>query len=202
MCGGSMHGNVADAGTSLSELLVACAVIGLVVAMVVPQVLGFQQMTQALAAARYVAGRLQHARTEALKHSAHVAVGFVQVGSDFEYAVYLDGNGNGVRSADITSGTDTALAPAERLAWQFPGARFGIVEGTPSIDNTGPLTGADPIRVGRSGLVSFSPLGGVTPGTIYLHGSDQRQWAVRMTGATGRVRVLEFDVARQQWRPR
>jgi type II secretory pathway pseudopilin PulG len=185
---------------SLAELVVACAVSAAILALAMPRLLGFQEASRAVAAARYVAGRLQLARMEALKRSAHVAVAFSQVGSDIEFAVYADGNGNGIRSAEITSRIDPLLSPPERLDHQVPGARFGIVAGTPSIDSTGPLTGDDPIRVGRSPLVSFSPLGGATPGTIYLRGPDQRQWAVRITGATGRVRVYEFDPSSQKWR--
>jgi hypothetical protein len=116
--------------------------------------------------------------------------------------VFADGNGNGVRTVEIASGVDPNLSPAERLGQHVPGAEFGIIAGTPSIDNTGPLTGTDPIRLGRSDLVSFSPLGSASPGTIYLHGPDRKPWALRITGATGRVRLYEFDTARQTWRPR
>jgi Tfp pilus assembly protein FimT len=174
---------------SLVEVLVSCAVVGAVLAVAVPQVLGFQDRSRAAAAARYVAGRLQLARMEALKRSAHVAVGFAHVGDELEFAMYVDGNGNGVRTIEIASRTDPSVSAPERIGHIVPGARFAIVAGTPSIDDTGPLTGTDPVRVGRSNLVSFSPLGGATPGTIYLCGPDRRRWAVRITGATGRVRV-------------
>lgn len=189
-----------EPGFSLSELVVACAVSVAILALAMPSLLGYQQASRAVAAARYVAARLQLARMEALKRSAHVAVAFSQVGTDIEFAMYADGNGNGVRTAEIANRIDPILSPLGRLEHEVPGARFGIVAGTPSIDNSGPLSGTDPIRVGRSPLVSFSPLGGATPGTIYLCGPDQRQWAVRITGATGRVRVYEFDPPSQKWR--
>jgi len=191
-----------DDGLTLTELLVACAVAGTMAAMAMPQVLGFQQGRRAAAAARHIQGRLQLARMEALKRSAHVALAFTQVGSEYVYATYVDGNGNGVRTLEIASRIDPVLSVSERLRDQFPGVVFGITEGTPSIDNDGPLTGTDPVKVGRSGLVSFSPLGGATPGSIYVRGTDGSQFAVRITGATGRVRVLEFDAAGRQWRVR
>jgi type II secretory pathway pseudopilin PulG len=191
-----------DRAFSLVEVLVSCAVICAVLAVAVPQVLGFQEGSRAAAAARYVAGRLQLARMEALKRSAHVAVGFTQVGNELEFAMYVDGNGNGVRTIEIASRTDPIVSAPEHLGHAVPGAQFAIVAGTPSIDDTGPLTGTDPIRVGRSNLVSFSPLGSATPGTIYLCGPDRRQWAIRITGATGRVRVYAFEPAGQRWQAR
>ncbi len=194
--------SVGDAGFSLAEVLTVLAAAAAVFAIAVPQLFGFQKQARADAAARSVASRLHLARMEALKRSAHVAVGFFTVGSEIEYAAYLDGNGNGVRTSDIADGIDPALSARERLGYNHPGAVFGIVEGTPAIDGTGPLTGSDPIRVGRSPLVSFSPLGGATPGTIYVRGPDLRQWAIRITGATGRVRVLAFDPVAGSWRVR
>lgn len=191
-----------DAGATLTEVLVTCAIAGTMAAMAMPQVLGFQQGRRAATAARYLQGRLQLARMEALKRSAHVALAFTQVGGEYEYATYVDGNGNGVRTAEIASRVDPILSNSERLRDQFPGVTFGIVDGTPSIDNDDPLTGTDPIKVGRSGLVSFSPLGGATPGSLYVKGPDHSQYAIRITGATGRVRVLEFDAASRQWRVR
>jgi type II secretory pathway pseudopilin PulG len=191
-----------DEGVTLTELLVACAIAGMMTALAMPQVSGFQQGRRTAAAARYLQSRLQLARMEALKRSAHVALAFSHVAGEYVYATYVDGNGNGVRTAEIASQVDPSVSGSEPLRDQFPGVTFGIVDGTPSIDGDGPLTGADPIRVGRSGLVSFSPLGGATPGTIYVRGTEGSQWAVRTTGATGRVRVLEFDAAGRQWRVR
>jgi Tfp pilus assembly protein FimT len=190
------------AAFSLAELLVACAVTATLLAAAMPQLLGFQERSRAVAAARYVAARLQDARMEALKRSAHVALAFVRAGSDITFAIVADGNGNGVRTAEIASGVDRSLSPAERLGQQVPGAEFGVIAGTPSIDNTGVLTGTDPIRLGSSDLASFSPLGSATPGTIYLYGPDRRPWAVRLTGATGRVRVYEYETSTQTWQAR
>ena len=61
----------------------------------------------------------------------------------------------------------------------------------------GTLSG-DPIRFGRSDILSFSPLGTATPGTFYLVG-DGAQAAVRVTGGSARVRLM---VWRGNWRER
>ena len=38
-------------------------------------------------------------------------------------------------------------------------------------------------------MLSFSPIGTATPGTIYLAG-DEMQAAIRVTGGSARVRIL------------
>jgi type II secretory pathway pseudopilin PulG len=203
MCKTSSAASLRDeAAFSLTELLVVCAVTAAILAAAMPQLLGFQERSRAVAAARYVAARLQDARMEALKRSVHVALAFVRAGGDITFAIVADGNGNGVRTAEVASGVDRTLSPAERLGQHVPGAEFGAIAGTPSIDNTGPLADTDPIRLGRSDLASFSPLGSATPGTIYLHGPDRRPWALRITGATGRVRLYEFMTTTQTWQAR
>ena len=191
-----------DRGFTLVELVTACAVAGVAMALAVPLVAGSLDGIRAEAAARYVAGRLQHARMEALKRSAHVACRFARTGETYELATVVDGNGNGVRTAEIASGVDWPVPGAWRPGNSFPGVSFGCVDGVAGIDGDGALTGCSPIKVGSAGLVSFSPIGGATAGTIYLRGPSGQQLAVRITGATGRVRVLEFDRGAGDWIPR
>jgi hypothetical protein len=48
-------------------------------------------------------------------------------------------------------------------------------------------------------LLSFSPLGTATPGTIYVRSHDGLQLAVKITGATGRTRLLRYVPRTRQW---
>jgi hypothetical protein len=58
--------------------------------------------------------------------------------------------------------------------------------------------GEGAIRLGAAGLLSFAPTGSGTSGTMYLRGTA-RQFAVRVYGPTGRVRLLEFDRHARAW---
>ncbi len=88
-------------------------------------------------------------------------------------------------------------AAAEQLADKFPGVSFGLMNGYPDADEqTG--TGADGVRIGRARIETMSPDGTATPGTLYVHGR-RSQFAVRVLGATGRVRVLEYRPGEQRW---
>ena len=62
--------------------------------------------------------------------------------------------------------------------------------------------GADPVQLGVADTLTFSPLGTATSGTIYLRSREGRQYAVRVLGATGRTRVLEFRPETASWTAR
>jgi hypothetical protein len=150
-------------------------------------------------AARYVAARLQHARMEAIGRSCSVGVKFSNVSGRYAYAVYVDGNGNGVRSAEIASGIDPEVLAPERLSDQFPSVDFGALPGLPAVDG-GLAPGNDPIRFGSSSTASFSPQATATPGSLYIRG-HHAQYVVRLYGDTARTRILRFDVGLRVWRP-
>jgi hypothetical protein len=111
-----------------------------------------------------------------------------------------DGNGNGIRRADLASGIDPLLGDPIRIDEAFPGVRFAIAQPLPGIDGSENLAaGSDPIRLGTSDIVSCTPTGTATPGTVYLSGADGAPWAVRVLGATARTRILTLDGSRRTW---
>src|SRR5882762_4823966 len=95
-----------EGGFSLVEMLVVTGLIATTGAVAFPQVLAGIEDNRTAGAARYLASRLQHIRIEALGRSTHVALRFSQTGGRYSYGVYVDGNGDGVRSLDITQGID------------------------------------------------------------------------------------------------
>lgn len=178
------------AGVTLIELLFVLGIIAVLAAAAVPQVLVSLDRSRGLGAARYLGTRLALARTQAAARGAAVALQFLEGPRGVSFSAYQDGNRNGVRTAEIASGIDRQIEPAVSLSELFPGAAIGLVPGSEE---------TDPIQIGRSNLMSFSPSGTSTPGTIYVRGADGTQWAVRVLGATGRTRVLRFDPAKDDW---
>ena len=117
------------------------------------------------------------------------------------FEAYLDGDGDGVLQRDVDRGIDTGIESVARLADYFGNVTLRIAARVPAPDGVGSLAaGADPIRIGGTDFVSFSPLGTATSGTIYLAGRSGLQLCVRILGTTGRVRVMWFDVASGAWR--
>jgi prepilin-type N-terminal cleavage/methylation domain-containing protein len=186
-------------GYSLIELIVATTILVILATMAVPIVFYSVEYSRAAAAARYVAGRIGVARLEAVKRSTNVALRFEVQDGHYRFGTYADGNGNGVRNTDITSRIDFPLVPAEYLEAHFSGVTFGLHEGVLPVSADDSLLDGDPIRVGRSDLLSFSPRGSATSGTVYIRGEGRQQFAVRVLGVTGRVNVLRFDFQNRRW---
>jgi hypothetical protein len=186
-------------GYSALELMVCVSLATLAVAAGTPAVFATREAVLADGAADSIAREFHSARMEALKRRASVAIRFEADGSDFVMATYVDGNGNGVRAVDIASGEDPLVRPRWHLRDQFAGVGFGFQAGVPDVDGGDTASNPDPIRAGRSRMLSFSPTGTSSSGTVYLHGRGAHQLAVRVLGGTGRIRSFDFDFGSWAW---
>jgi type II secretory pathway pseudopilin PulG len=187
-----------EAGTSLVEALMAAVLAITLGALSVPALTAQRDSIRAAGAARHVATLLHTARAEALKRGVHVALVFQASRDGLRFAMFADGNYDGVRSADMAAGVDRQVSAWVRIGDQFPGAAFGIVPGAADPDSGSSLTGS-PLKLGGSNVLSFGPAGGATSGTVYLRGPANQQYAVRLLGATGRSRLLRFDFGEKRW---
>ena len=178
-----------ERGTTFIEILFVTALIAVLAGMAVPQALTAIDRSRGWAAARYLAGKMAVARSQAVMRSANVALRFDVNGSDYAFRMYVDGNRNGVRSADIASGLDRPIDTKVRLSDLFPGV---AVAATPDIASS-------PVKLGSTNLLSFTPLGTSTSGSIYVRSRDGLQLAIRVLGATGRTRVLRYVPLTGQW---
>jgi hypothetical protein len=156
----------------------------------VPQVLARVDRSRGQLAARFLGSRFALARTLAASRGAAIGLRFVEEPGGVSFAVYQDGNRNGVLTADILRSVDRQIEPPTRLFELFPGVQIGMAAGA---------TGSDPVQIGRSSILTFTPQGTATSGTIYLRGRDGTQWSVRVLGVTGRTRVLKLDVRTGDW---
>ena len=188
-------------GYSLLEVTFALGVIATLSAVAGPQLLAGVDDVRAAGAVRYLSGRLQRARMEAVARSADVALQFAQTADGYSYAEYRDGNGNGIRTRDIQRGLDPQIAAAERLTDQFAGVDFGVLPGLPAVDAGSTPPGTDPIKLGSGNILTFTALGTSSSGSLYIRGRRNAQYVIRLSGETGRVRVLKFDVRVRQWLP-
>jgi len=159
-------------------------------AVAIPRVLVTLDSARALGAARYVAARLMLARASAVQRSAATAIRFDRDSRGVRFALYQDGNHNGVRSRDIELNIDREIEQYVRLSDLFPGVDFGL-----SIDGQG----ADPIQLGGTTLLTFTPTGTATSGSLYVRGRNGPQYAVRVLGATGRTRLERYDEQQRAW---
>lgn len=174
-------------GYTLIELLFVCTVAALVAGLAAPGVQASLSRSKTIAAARYLGGRMAMARTYAVTRSANVALRFERTDGDATFQTFVDGNGNGVRNTEIASRVDLPLDQPVQLSELFSGVMIAAADG------------ADPLRIGTSNLLSFSPIGTATPGTIFVRGREGLQLALRVVGATGRTRLLRYDEGSADW---
>ena len=167
-------------------MMFVTAAVGVLAAAVVPQLNATIEHTRTISAARYLAARLAFARAQAVARSANVALLLTVAGDTATVAMYVDENGNGVRTRDIAAGIDRSMAAPVSLANVFPHVVLSLNDP------------ANPTAT-TSALMSFTPLGTASSGTLYLRGRDGSQYAVRVLGATGRTRVLRYTAATRAW---
>lgn len=194
-----MDAHASQRGASLIELIVVIALASVMAGFAVPALLAGVDANRGAAAARYLAARMYETRFEAVKRSAFVALRFQAVGDDYTFTPVLDGNHNGVRTADIAGGIDRPIGDRSRLGHLFTGVTFGLDSKVGPIDGGSSGNAADPIRLGASDILSFNPNGSSSSGTVYLRTRNGRHFAVRILGATGRTRVFAFNASKKKW---
>jgi len=187
-----------ESGHTMIELVIVFIVIIAMASVCLPSARAYFAETNVLSAARKFKADFMKTRTDAIRSGEYRAIRFERCPAGDCYSVYRDADGDGVRSDDITRGRDKRVAGPFTLSAGAPGVRIAINPGVQAIPPEQGLLEGDPIRFGRAEMISFSPLGGATPGTFYLAG-DSAQAAVRVTGATGRVRLMFW---RGHWRER
>ena len=178
-----------EAGFNLVEMALVILTIMVLAAIAIPNVRAHSAATQILSAGRQFKSEFQRARFAAIHTGRNHAIRFEDCDVGTCYSLYRDEDGDGVRSDDIRAGRDPRVWGPVPLTGKATGVRVAINDRVSAIPpERGALTG-DPIRFGNARMISFSPLGGATPGTFYLAG-DKMQGAVRVTGNNGNVRLL------------
>jgi len=191
-------------GFEVAELVVSLAVLSLMLTLGLPALTHFSSGLRLRLAAAELEGALRSTRSLAIRLDTEVAVKFrPRADGTYTWAVYRDGNGNGVLNRDITSGIDPLVTRPQVLEELGKRMRFGFPPGPPARDPGDPskrLTPSDPIRFNQSDLASFGPLGTSTPGSLYVTDGQSRLMAVRVFGRTGKVKIIAYDFDAETWK--
>jgi len=193
---------VTNRGAALIDIIVAVALSTVMAAIAVPVIGGTLDRERTIVGTQYLAGELMRARLDALKRGRSVALRIEIVDGRTQFQLFADGNGNGVLQRDIDRGIDPPLSIQQWLDDQARDIALRVNQEIADVAGAATLkAGDDPLRIGNTALLAFSPLGSATSGTLYVAAHRGPQMAIRVFGATGRVRVLMFDAQSRQWHP-
>ena len=153
-------------GFTLLEIVTTVAIIGVVALVAVPSFAAYRRHASLLAEAEQLRSIFRAARARAIARNANSGVRFAQSGSQWTFALYDDGDGDGIRSDDIARGRDRCYAAPTVLMPQFHIATFALLPVAIRDPDGDPLSPAAPaVQFGRASLCSFSPNGAGTPGS-------------------------------------
>jgi type II secretory pathway pseudopilin PulG len=189
-------------GYSLLELVTALTLLGIILLCAIPAFGNYRRRMSIIAAADELRSILRETRSRAIASGRHAGVKFIS-GHEWTYAIYEDGDGDGIRNDDITRGTERRTFGPAVVMPSFHLATIGLLK-TPVKDPDGDSLKPDasPVQFGRSTICAFSPIGGGTPGTIYLIDGGGQLWAARVYGNGGRVRLLRYHDGLRKWERR
>ncbi len=192
-------------GFTVLEMLITVFVVGFVAILGIPPMLNWTAGLQVQLAAAEISTCMHKARYRAIQHSQNVAVKF-RTGADgvVTFALYRDGDMDGVRNNDIVRGVDPEIQAPRPVAFLSRRVRFGFPEGDAPREPGGSGERLDrledPIRFNNSDLASFSPLGTATPGTVYLTDGKRHLAAVRVLHRSAKISVLSYEPSSETWR--
>ena len=187
-------------GYSLAEILTVIAVIGVIVAAAVPAFFTLQRRAALRSAAAQLRVIFHENRSRAIARGRNCGMKFVLIGGRWHFAVYDDGDGDGVRNDDIKSGRDRLVAPPRVVFRESRAVSIGLLSVAIKDPDGDPLPPTkSPVAFNQSAICSFSPIGESTPGTIYLTEGGRELYAVRVYGATAKIRMLRYVRQTKRW---
>lgn len=190
------EGRDGSAGASLIEMTIALAIICCLLGIAVPVLANGAEAKRTRDAASFLAGQFRLARQRAVMTGRNVAIVFDDVPVEVGWRLCEDGDRDGVSRADIAAGLDPCEAPAQPLSFRFPQVGVDYVAGVPDPDG---VIGSAPLRFGLARMAVFTSTGTASAGTVAVRGPGENQFAVRVSGVTGRTRVLRYDPGTGVW---
>jgi prepilin-type N-terminal cleavage/methylation domain-containing protein len=189
-------------GFTLIELLIVVAIIGMMVAVALPSFSRLRRQSAMKAAAAELRTQFHLTRSLAIARNVNCGMKFLLLGGQWHFAVYQDGDRDGVRNDDIKSGKDRLIARPRVVFPPSSAVTIGLLDIAIEDPDGDPLPPSkSPVAFNVSTICSFSPIGHATPGTIYITDRGEDLYAVRVLGATAKIRVLRYVRETAKWRP-
>lgn len=186
-------------GFSLVEMLAAMALLAVLLLFMASDLRGAERRLDFEFFAREVIRLLEVCRWKAINQRCYAGIWLHNLENTYYASLYQDGNANGIRLGDIRDGKDSCFQGPVRLERSSADIVVGILQTeVPQIPPRTGLLDSDPIKFGRSDIISFSPNGDSSSGTLYLACHSQKQmYAIVVFGPTARWTLWKYS--NQQW---
>ena len=146
-------------GVTMPEVLVAVTLLALLGVATLPAMARLSSNARVAAAARLLVAHMQGLRARSIATSRSHGMLFERDGQGWYWRDVRDGNGNGLRTAEVRDGTDDVISAPRRLGQATPHVDFALPAGR--IPRIPPRRGSirdstRPVRLGNTSLLSFS----------------------------------------------
>ena len=190
-------------GRSLVGLVVVLCIIAMIAAAGVPSLTEARRAAALREASGRLWGMLVRCRAHAIMRRRATALVFERrTDGAWRCFVAEDGDGDGLRRADLEAGRDRVLGEVLHLEGTTAGLGILADRWVPDPSGRGRLGGNldDPVRAGRGDIITFTPRSTATPSSIYLTDYHDRMRVLRITPGTGRVYGLVWRTGWKKWR--
>ena len=190
-------------GRSLVGLLVVLCVTAMIIVAGIPTLTEARRAAALREASGRLWGMLVRCRAHAIMRRRATALVFERTDAGmWRCFVAEDGDGDGLRRADLQSGRDRVIGEVLHLEGHTAGLGILVDQRVPDPSGRGWLGGdlGDPVRAGRGDIITFTPRSTATPSSIYLTDYHDRMRVLRITPGTGRVYGLVWRAGWRRWR--
>jgi len=179
-------------------MLTLLVLVALLVTAAAPELSRWRARQSALAAGVRLAMQVEGARAAAVNRRRAHGIRF-EIGTQARWSLVADGDGDGIRSADLRAGVDLVTLAHTAASPQDAAIRLGLDESVPPLPGSARPTTRLPMA--PTGLLTASPMGTLSTGTVYLCHREGVCVAVRVYGPGGRVGLWQFDTGgwKRRW---
>ncbi len=179
-----------EEGFTLVESMVALLIVTLLFLFSIGVFSAIKEKSASEALVRTVQAATSEARGRSIGEGVKYGIAFKEESDRVYITIYKDDDFDGITKEDIEKSIDKPISLPELLTKE--NAQIAIPEGVEKDPSGKNLSGNDPIMFGKGDILTFSPKGTATPGTLYIkEGSGGDGWAIRVTGIDGRIRVYK-----------
>lgn len=183
-------------GISITEIMVVLFIMASLMIASVPGLIKATRNSRAKMLIGAVEARIAQARFYAISNNCYAGLKFRVKDGMVTSGIYKDGNGNGILTADIQNGIDTTIGST--ILHSADGLKMGIPDWVKKDPEGNPIAGNDPVRFGRGNIISFSPMGHYSMGSLYFT-SEYICWVMRFNGHAGVIKTFRIKMENPVW---